>query len=204
MTCSHVVRQRTERYVFDPRRAIAVVIGAMALCAHADAQERRPSLAGTWALAGNGGGGAPTGPAQQDASGDRPGRLVESVIAGLRIDSSRLRQVQDSLRGIIDTPVRLSIVQTESMVIVTGSNGYTMRLSPGTRGIKDESNGIEMKTRWDHDALVTEISGIASDKIIETYSVDVAHRLHVVVKLPLTRRAQVPDIHRIYEAVPNP
>ncbi len=177
MTWPNIVRQRTDTYFFDPRHAM-------------------------WALTRNAGG-PPPGPGQQDASGARPERLVDAAIVGLRIDSSRLRQVQDALRGIIDTPARLTIVQSESMVIVTASNGYTMRLSPGTRGIKDESNGIEMKTRWDQNVLVTEISGIAHDKIIETYSVDVAHRLHVVVKLPLKRRTQIPELHRIYEAVPS-
>ena len=199
MACANAAQLRIESDFFDPRAAIAVVIGAIALFVHASGQARPPSLAGTWTLLRTAGD-APAG----EASGDRPRRRVDAAIAGLGIDSARLRRVQDTLRGILDTPVRLSIVQTTSMVIVTASNGYTTRLSPGTRGIKDESTGIEMKTRWDKDSLVTEITGITSDTITETYSMDAAHRLHVVVKLPSTRRGQEPNIHRIYEPMDNP
>jgi hypothetical protein len=167
---------------------------AIALCVHVGAQARLPSLAGTWTLTTDA-----SEAAAVATSGDRPRRSVEAIIVGLGIDSSRLRRVRDALRGGLDTPARLSITQTASMVIVTTSNGYTTRLSPGTRGIKDESTGIEMKTRWDKSSLVTEITGLADDKIVETYSTDTAHRLHVVVKLPMKRRAQPSDIYRIYE-----
>jgi hypothetical protein len=80
-------------------------------------------------------------------------------------------------------------------VIITASNGYTTRVSPGTGRIKDESTGVERKTQWHGDALVTEITGVASGTIIETYSVDAQHRLHVVIAWPPNRRAQVPKQH---------
>jgi hypothetical protein len=186
----------------DPCQSMALVIGALVFSVHMSAQGRPPSVAGTWRLTGSTDSAhVQSGP--PEASGHRSGGVVDAAIAGLGIESSRLQRVKEVARGIIDTPVRLSIVQTDSMVIVTASNGYTMRLSPGGRAIRDESNGVVMRTRWHQDVLVTEITGIAYDKIVEAYSTDADHRLHVVVKLPLKRRARTPEIHRIYEPVDN-
>ena len=66
----------------------------------------------------------------------------------------------------------MTIVQTESMIVITARDGRTTRLSPDGKKIKDESTGIERKTKWDGGRLVSEVSGLGRGKITETYSVD--------------------------------
>ena len=69
-------------------------------------------------------------------------------------------------------PDHLTIVQTDSTIIITSQDGRTMRLSADGKKIKDESTGIERKTKWDGNRLVSEVSGLGPGKITETYSVD--------------------------------
>ena len=59
----------------------------------------------------------------------------------------------------MEAPERLTIVRTESLVIVTTGDGRTTRLSPDGKKIKDDSTGIERKSKWDGNKLVTEITG---------------------------------------------
>ena len=77
----------------------------------------------------------------------------------------------------------MTIVQTESMIVITARDGRTTRLSPDGKKIKDESTNIERKTRWEEGKLVSEISGTAG-RATETYSVNpTQHELLVVVRL---------------------
>ena len=59
------------------------------------------------------------------------------------------RRQADAVRAIMEAPERLTIVRTESLVIITTGDGRTTRLSPDGKKIKDESTGIERKTKWD-------------------------------------------------------
>jgi hypothetical protein len=108
--------------------------------------------------------------------------------------------MRDAMREIMNPPVHLIIVQTETMIIVTGPDGRTTRLSPDGKKVKDESTKTERKTKWDGLKLVSEISGLGPRKITETYSVDPERRqLHVDVQVE-----QRPDtIHRVYDADSN-
>jgi hypothetical protein len=51
-------------------------------------------------------------------------------------------------------------------------DGRTTRLSTDGKKVKDDSTGIERKTKWDGGKLVSEVNGLGSGKITETYSVD--------------------------------
>jgi hypothetical protein len=111
-------------------------------------------------------------------------------------DRQRLR---DEMREIMNPPDRLTITEGDSMVIVTSGDGHVDRLSPNGKKIKDESTGIERKTKWDGDKLVSEITGAGSRKITQTYSVDPEHKqLHVVVQVETP--GQPTKVNRVYDA----
>lgn len=113
--------------------------------------------------------------------------------------SARLR---DAMRDILTPPDRLTIVQTDSMIIITTGDGRTIRLSPDGKRVKDENTGIERKTRWDAGKLVSEIDGLGAGKITESYSVDPdRNQLHVAVTLPNRRSSgEAQTMNRVYDA----
>ena len=100
----------------------------------------------------------------------------------------------------MESPERLTITRTESLVIVTTGDGRTTRLSPDGKKIKDDSTGIERKSKWDGDKLVTEITGAGAGKITETYSIEKEHgRLNVSVQAENSRAPNGGALHRVYD-----
>jgi hypothetical protein len=116
---------------------------------------------------------------------------------GARPDPEQAARLRDAMRDIMNPPVHLTIVQTETMIIVTGPDGRTTRLSPDGKKVKDESTKTERKTKWDGMKLVSEISGLGPRRITETYSADPErHQLHVDVQV----EPRPDPIHRVYDA----
>jgi len=93
----------------------------------------------------------------------------------------------------------MTIVQTESMIVITARDGRTTRLAPDGKKFKDESTNIERKTHWENGKLVSEISGTAGHAT-EIYSVNPAqHELLVVVRLDSSGADEnVRVLHRLY------
>jgi hypothetical protein len=119
--------------------------------------------------------------------------------AGSPTSNEDRQRMRDAMREIINPPERLTITQTEAMVIVTSADGHVDRLSPNGQKIKDESTGIERKTKWDGDKLVSEITGAGSRKITQTYSADPQHKqLHVAVQMDTP--GQPTEITYVYDA----
>ena len=128
-----------------------------------------------------GGGGGRHGGYGGGSGGSRYGGGSSS---GNTMSADDRQRMRDAMRDIMNPPDRLTITQTDSMVIITSGDGHVDRLSPNGQKIKDESTGIERKTKWDGDKLVCEISGAGSRKITQTYSADPERRqLHVVVQV---------------------
>jgi hypothetical protein len=146
------------------------------------AQSGSKAIAGTWIL----------------SSSSNDCGSVDGFIREPRVNPYRLSRVQNALRDIVETSARLHIDVTSSTVIVTSSDGHTNRLAPGGGTIKDESAGISRKTAWNGDELVTEITGILEGRIAETFSVDISHRLHFVLRFPRKLRGVPISINRIY------
>jgi len=93
-------------------------------------------------------------------------------------------RMRDAMRDVVDPSERLTIVQTDSMVLITGADGRTTRLSADGKKIKDDNTGIERKTKWDAGKLVSEISGLGNGKMTQTFSIDPeAHQLRIVVQM---------------------
>jgi hypothetical protein len=102
---------------------------------------------------------------------------------GGAVDPKAMERRRQALRDILDAPERMTITRSESMVIVTAGDGRTTRLATDGSKVKDDSTGIERKTHWDGDRLISEISGSAG-KITETYALDAAsHELVVTLEL---------------------
>ena len=110
----------------------------------------------------------------------------------------------DALRDLLDAPERLTITQTESMLIITAGDGRTTRLSLDGKKIKDESTSMDRKTKWEGGKLISEITG-SGPKITETYSADAEHHeLLVIVRVEGQGRDEATRVfHRIYEALPR-
>ena len=111
-------------------------------------------------------------------------------------------RVRDAIRDIIEPPAHLTITLTETMVVLTGPDGRTTRLSPDGEKVKDENTKMERKTRWDGGNLVSEISGLGQGKMIQTFSVDPDHRqLRITVLMEGGGRSGQPrTIAHVYDA----
>jgi len=117
---------------------------------------------------------------------------------GAASDTQRRRT--EAVRAIMEAPERLTITRTESLVIVTTGDGRTTRLSPDGKKVKDDSTGIERKSRWDGNKLVSDMTGAGPGKITETYLIDQEHgRLNVTVETDNSRAPNGAVIRRVYD-----
>ena len=96
-----------------------------------------------------------------------------------------LARLRDAMRDLTNPSDHLTIVETESMVVITAADGRTTRLSPDGKKIKDDNSRVERKTKWDGGKLVTEINGLGpAGKTTQTLSADPeTHQLRIVVQM---------------------
>ncbi len=112
-----------------------------------------------------------------------------------------MARMRDAMRDITNPSDHLIITQTESMVVVTGADGRTTRLSPDGKKIKDDNTKIERKTKWDGGKLVSEISGLGPGKQTQTFAVDPERKqLRITVVMDGGRSGQPRTITHIYDA----
>jgi hypothetical protein len=110
-------------------------------------------------------------------------------------------RLRNALRDEMQAPDHLTITQSETTVVITAGDGRTTRLSTDGRKIKDESTGIDRKTKWNAGKLISEISGLGQGKITETYSIDAERKqLHVTLQIDGPRKTTV---NRVYDADPR-
>jgi len=112
-------------------------------------------------------------------------------------DAKRMR---DAMSDIMTAPERLTIVRTESMVVITAGDGRVTRLSPDGKKIKDDNTGIERRTKWDGGKLISEVSGLGPGKITEAYAID-PERGQLIVTVATEGSRAVPAIsqRRVYD-----
>ena len=100
-------------------------------------------------------------------------------------DRDQIARRLNAMRDIVRPAARLTISHTASMVIVVTDDGTTTRLVPDNSRVKDESTGVERRTRWQEARLTTELTGIGRGRITETYAIDAATgQLVVTLQLP--------------------
>ena len=100
------------------------------------------------------------------------------------------QRMRDALRQELQAPDHMTIVASDTTIIITTPDGHTTRLSTDGKKIKDDSTGIERKSKWDAGRLVSEINGLGRGKITETYSVEgEPKQLHVKLEIDGPRKA---------------
>jgi hypothetical protein len=104
---------------------------------------------------------------------------------GAAINPEEMARVREAMRDLTNPSDHLTIVETESMVVMTAADGRTTRLSPDGKKIKDDNTGIDRKTKWDGGKLVTEIGGLGpAGKATQTIVADPeSHHLRITVQL---------------------
>jgi hypothetical protein len=118
-------------------------------------------------------------------------------------DPEAAARMRDAMRDIVNPPEKLTITQTDSMIVLAGPDGRTTRLSPDGKKIKDDNTGIERKTKWDGVKLVSEISGAGPGKITQSFSLDAErHQLKIVALLEGGRNNQQRTITHVYDTAP--
>lgn len=111
-----------------------------------------------------------------------------------------VRRRTEAVRTIMEAPERLTITETDSLVIIVDGEGRTTRLSPDGQKIKDDATGIDRKTKWDGDILVSEITGAGPGKITESITADADEgRLHVTLQMEDSRAPSGRVIHHVYD-----
>jgi hypothetical protein len=106
----------------------------------------------------------------------------------------------EELRNLLDAPKRLTVVSADSMVIITTDDGRTRRLAPDGSKVKDESTHTERRTHWEGATLVSELSGLESGTVTETYSVDAdGKQLFVTIRTPAGREGREMVVHHVYD-----
>ena len=119
---------------------------------------------------------------------------------GRGASSDEQRRRTEAVRAIMEAPERLTITRTESLVIVTTGDGRTTRLSLDGKKVKDDSTGIERKSKWDGSMLVSDITGAGPGTITETYAIEQEHgRLNVTVQTENSRGPNGGSVHRVYD-----
>lgn len=178
------------------------------------AQEKLTSLAGAWTLNRNPAASQPPAPEGRGdgrqgsgPGGNRrgPGGFGGPIGGGFGVPTGRGSREQvalqrEALRDITDPPTHLVITVTNTMVILTGPDGRTTRLSPDGTKIKDDNTKIARKTRWTAGKLVIEIEGLGP-KITQTYSVDAERRqLRLTAEVEGGRPSEARSVTHIYDA----
>jgi len=195
--------------------------------APAPAQADKPSIAGVWTLnkelsdsaardqgddaqgergdrggrrAGYGGGGrGGFGGGRYGAGGMGRG----GGMRGSNMSPEEIQRMRDAMRDLTNPSDHLTITQTDSMIVVTGADGRTTRLSPDGKKIKDENTGVERKTKWDGGKLVSEINGLGPGKATQSFAADPEHhQLHITVQMEGRggRSNQPRTITNVYDA----
>jgi len=216
--CEHnCVRKRAT--VNAGRTLLVLAVGSAGICLSAEsrAQVRQPqelaALAGAWTLNRTPVASQPRTPegrgeGREDGRGGgrrSPGGFGGPIGGGFGVPAGRgnleqMARQRDALRDLTDPPGHLIVTVTETMVILTGPDGRTTRLSPDGKKVRDENTKIERKTRWSGDKLVSEIDGLGS-KITQTFSVDSERRqLRVLVEMEADRPNETRTVTHVYDA----
>jgi hypothetical protein len=115
----------------------------------------------------------------------------------------QMRAMRARISDMLEAPVRLTIVQTDGAVTLTGNDGRSRRLTPNNKKEKRpvDNQMVEVRTKWDDSRLVNETWFGDGMKSTETYSMGSDRRqLHVAVKLEGSHLPRPVNFRRVYDA----
>jgi len=194
-----------------------VIAAALCVTTHAQTPTRNDAIVGAWTLnrsASDLGGGE-----DGDRDGREDGRRGDGPGGGRRRgggfgggfgrggfgnqtqNQEAAQRLRDALRQEMQAPDHMTIVSSDTTIIITTPDGHTTRLAIDGTKIKDESTGVERRTRWNAGTLVSEISGLGRGKITETYAVEAeSKRLRVRLDVDGVRKTTQ---MRVYDLDPR-
>lgn len=178
----------------------------IATLAPAPAAADKPSIAGAWTMNKEASDARPARRGEDDSGDDRGDRgrrggygggrggyggrggfgggMGRGGMRGERMNPDDVARMREAMRDLVDPSDHLTITQTDSILVITGGDGRTTRLSPDGKKIKDDNTGVERKTRWDGAKLVSEISGLGSGKATQIFAIDPeSHQLRITVRI---------------------
>jgi hypothetical protein len=148
---------------------------------------------------GRGGGGGYGGGMRGGHRGGGMGQGQGQGNSGMSAEDQQ--RMREAMRDEMTAPDHLTIVQTESTIVITTQDGRTTRLSPDGKKVKDDNTKIERKTKWETGKLVSEINGLGPSKITETYLFDPeTHHLRVSIHSDAKGSRPEMNMTRVYEA----
>jgi hypothetical protein len=151
---------------------------------------------------GGAGGNGPLGPGRRGAQSPRPAPGTGPGGPGAPLDTNdpaAAARQQQQLTNLTTAPQRLTIVQNDSVIVITTDDGRTMRLAPTGKSIKEPNGRGERKTKWDSGKLVTEMTGPNGNTITERYWLETAaNQLHEQMMLPGGRGGAPITLNRFY------
>ena len=116
-------------------------------------------------------------------------------------DPQAMARTRDAMRDLTNPADHLTIVETDSMVVITSSDGRTTRLAPDGTKVKDENTNVERRTKWDGARLVSEINGLGPGKVTQTFAADPDHgQLRITLLMEGGRGGQPRTITHVYNA----
>jgi hypothetical protein len=120
---------------------------------------------------------------------------------GTSMDPEQAARMREALHDIVVPSDSLTIVQTDSTVVLTAPDGRTTRLSPDGKKVTDENTKLERKTKWDGGKLVSEISGVRSGKITQTFvAAPDTHQLRITVQMESRDSKEPRTMTYVYDA----
>ena len=166
----------------------------------ADSDRGRGDSGGGRRRGGGGGGGGFGGGGFGRGRGSGRG----SDAGGARENPDDIARMRDAMREITNPSDHLIITQTDSMIVLTGADGRTTRLSPDGKKIKDDNTTIERKTKWESGKLVSEINGLGPGRMTQTFTVEPERRqLRITVVMSGGRSTQTRTITHVFDADPR-
>jgi len=115
-----------------------------------------------------------------------------------------MQAMQTVMRDLMETSEKLNIVIQDDTVIITSADGRVQRLKADGRRVEQKAaNGLvslTRRTRWDDNALVTEVELENGPKIVQTYTrSEGGTQLAITIKIETPRGDRPQEIKRVYD-----
>ena len=186
----------------------AVVVSVFALTALSLAAQigapRRTDLTGQWQLnrdlsddardklqsMGHGSGNGARG-------GHGPGRHggIFGIFGGGQADAEKMHAQLEEV--LVDAPARFTLTQDDQKIVLTEADGEVRTLPTNNR--KVNVDGRDVRTKWENDRLVSEIT-VGNARVIETYERS-PNATQLIVTARVDVRGQRVSVRRVYDAI---